>query len=356
MFNNIAIIGAGLMGVSLYKALAIKKTIKNLILLAKNQEQVKSLAKLDIIASSDYLQLKNIEFIIIATPLKSYQDIINKLKLVVNKDVIISDIGSVKVPIIKLFKQQAPLLSFVPAHPIAGSQKSGVGSLVKNLYQDKKLIICHDKNSKASIATKGFWQEVGMKPQFLAAQEHDEIYAYMSHIIQKTAFNVAELLNIAQIKISSRNDDLQILFNKFTRLADSNRILWQDIFDHNQQYIIKAQQGFLNKILTYHKLLKNANFTKLINEIKLASTKKPQLIMTDQKIITDNLTYYIFAIIISAAVINNIEDQEYLAYAGSGFNDMVAIIDAIKLIEVSDLAKSQEKLLLLLEDFHSKFK
>lgn len=355
MFDNIAIIGAGLMGVSLYKTLAAKKNIKNLILLAKNQEQVKSLARLDIMASTDYLQLKNIEFIIIATPLKSYQAIINNLKSIINKQVIITDIGSVKTPIIELFKQQAPNFTFVPAHPIAGSQKSGVGSLVTNLYQNKQVIITDKENAQGVKETKLFWQEIGMNVEFLTAQEHDKIYAYMSHIIQKIAFNIDALFNMNNLNITNIKKTDQ-LFYKFTRLADSNPILWQDIFKHNQPYLIEAKQGFLQNIATYYQLLKNDNFNELINQIKLANSKKNIKTIIKHNIIADDLPYYIFAIIIATAIINNIKDPQYFAYAGTGFNDMVAIITIINLLQPDNFLRSQEKILLLLKDFHSKFK
>ena len=356
--KKIAIIGAGLMGISLYRSVQQKQITKELILLVKNDHQVHELAKLNIKATIDYNQLKTTNFIVIAAPLKAYEDIITNLISLSLKNVIVTDVGSVKAPIIELFANKAQDMNFVPAHPIAGSHKSGLGMLVENLYQDKKLIITTDPDTDGVDTVKLFWQKLGMKVEFMDALVHDKIYAYISHIVQKVAFNIKELfirqdINLEQIK-SDLNDEI---FNKFIRLSDSNHALWDDIFFQNRKFISAAKNNFLSHIQEYTALVQDNRFDKIF-----AHLQNSKLIMGEKtstyikvKIEKDNFLYYMFAVIVALSLIKNIHNKKYFSYMGSGFFDIVQISKIITDKDALRFNKVKYKLLRLLRDFYSKF-
>ena len=356
--KKIAIIGAGLMGISLYRAVQEKQITNELILLVKNDHQLHELAKLNIKATIDYHQLKTVDLIIIAAPLKAYEDIISNLISLSLKNVVVTDVGSVKTPMIELFAHQAQGINFIPAHPIAGSHKSGLGMLVENLYQDKKLIITTDKNVKGVDIVESFWQKLGMQIEFLDAINHDKIYAYMSHIVQKVAFNIKELfirqdINLEQIK-SDLNDEI---FNKFIRLSDSNQVLWDDIFFHNRKFISAAKNSFLSHIEEFTNLVQDNRFDKIF-----AAVQNSKLMMGDKtsnyikiQIKDDDFLYYMFATVIALSLIKNTHNKQYFAYMGSGFFDMVQISKIITDKDELRFNKVKYKLLILLRDFYSKF-
>jgi prephenate dehydrogenase len=246
--EKILIIGGGLMGASLGKALN-KVGFTELNLLVKNEEHVQALKAVGLKSHCDYNECSFADIIFLASPLGSFDEIINKLnKIDLKKNIIISDLGSVKSFVSDLFAKNLNNIEqsqIVPTHPIAGSHLSGAGSIIDDLYVNKKIIFTGEKNSNSEIIAN-LWLKIGGNVEFLDSSTHDLIYAYLSHLPQKIAYlffdNVlgADLNCLENLKNKINDDN----FNDFTRLCTSNKKMWGDIFKYNDKYVKIALDNF----------------------------------------------------------------------------------------------------------------
>ena len=346
--SKIVVIGPGLMGSSLYKTIFDKKLAETVTLIVKNNDQISHLQKIGINATTDYLNAKQADLIIICTPLHAYKEVINNLlRANIATDTAITDIGSVKHSIAELFDKN--FTNFIPSHPIAGSHISGVGSVVNNLYQNKNIIITCDQKSSAFKLVQEFWQMIGMRVVFLNDIEHDNIYAQISHLVQKIAFSVGELLDTVKI---SKKLHLEH-FNRFIRVTSSNKKLWTDIFNYNQKYLLPAHQNFIVHLDNLIIALKEKNNIAVVTSIKNAQTRL-NMTLIELDFSQKNYKYLIFAIIVATALTNSVTKQEYFNYAGSGFQDMVSVLAVAQEKEIRKY--SQEVAVLeILQNYRKKF-
>ena len=270
LFNNITIIGLGLIGSSIAQGAKKYRATEKVSAFDLNEESIAEALELGII-DEGYKNLeesvKNTDLIIICTPISTYEKIINAISPALDSRTILTDVGSVKESIIDIVtpKIQNPD-NFVPAHPIAGSEKSGVLAGNKDLFLNKEFIISPtDKSSNESISkVELFWQSLGSKVENIPAREHDEIYAKSSHIPHLVSFCYAHLIikhfKMPLSKIIDENGDE---FSAFIRLAKSNAKMWTDIFLFNKKPIIKyTEENFCaeNHLISDEGDLKNIFF------------------------------------------------------------------------------------------------
>lgn len=332
------------MGSSLAAAIKEKNLAKEILFLVTNSESQKLIEALNFRASLNYSDLHDSNIVFIAAPLASYVQIFDDLsQLNFSNEVIISDLGSVKANLIKIAKKRDKNLIFVPAHPIAGSEKSGTAKLVKNLYLNKKVIITEEQNQyNKKIA--GIWQELGAKIEYMAPETHDKIYGYISHLVQNIAFKLNYLFYHSRQDIASlRESYADENFNKFTRLYFSNKKIWQDIFTYNQTY--------LNEAIAFTHI----ELEKLIFECdKLAAEQDKYEISKFNTKILDNILANLVAKLVKKIITTQINN--YKEYAGSGFNDFVAIAEhnQYKLEELNsvDIGYIRDRLANLLNYLH----
>lgn len=357
--NKIVIIGAGLMGTSLYNSIKQRSIAQQVVLLVKNEEQLKILAQSGITsASTDYNHAAEATLIVIATPLLAYKDILTKLQPIAT-EAIITDIGSVKEPVEELLKTQFKDLRFIASHPIAGSHKFGIGAVVNDLYSGKRVIITSKQDAIGVKFVTSFWEQIGMNVSFLDAKTHDDIYAHTSHLVQKIAFNVKELLEKRNLKLTTLADELNNEeFNKFIRLCSSNQRLWEDIFSNNDHYITEASNIFLTELKLCSSLVQNNQFIKLYEIIQNSRIRlgEPAVLSNKYEIASKDFLYYIFGAIIVSSLIFTIRDRKFLDYAGSGFWDIVSISHTIKQQDAITFTRVKYDLMVLLRDFYSNFK
>lgn len=359
--NKIVIIGAGLMGASLYEAVRKKLVAQQVVLMAKNTAQIKILQQSGITnCSMDYEHTKNANLIIIATPLHAYEEVFNKLLAVpVSKENIIIDIGSVKEPVTEMVTKKFNNLTFIATHPITGSQKSGVGSLVQDLYEGSKVIITSEKTAKGVDFVAEFWRQIGMNIAFLDAKAHDNLYAHISHLVQKIAFNIKEVLAGQDIDISVLAKELNNKeFYQFTRLTASDSKLWEDIFNNNVKFLSSATNSFLREVQSHAVLVQNNQFVKIYEKIQNSKIRVGETVAlsNDFDIPEQYFLYYMFGAIIASSLIYTIKDQMFFDYAGPGFKDIIAIKNTIRQQDILKFTKINYNLTIMLREFCSNFK
>ena len=291
MFNKVCIIGCGLIGSSL--ARAIKKYNLSEKIVSSNRSDIvnKKVLDLKIVddSSSDTQKMVNdSDLIIIATPLSSYEIVISKIKNSLKSGMILTDVGSVKERVISLVEKAIPKdVSWIPSHPIAGTEESGPEAGFSELFKNRWCILTPSKKAKEKdINTlKSFWKQIGSKVDIMDAKQHDYILSITSHIPHLVAYNIVNTsMNIQKEKQSAIIKYSAGGLRDFTRIAASNPIMWRDIFIQNKKNTSKEIERFIANLKDLKNAIENEDSKKL-EEIFIKTKKiRKEIVKTGQDI------------------------------------------------------------------------
>ena len=271
MFTKVCIIGCGLIGSSLARAIKKNNLAKKVVSSNRSKDVNKKVLELKIVddSSSDTKKMsEGSDLIIIATPLSSYEDVILKIKdTLKNNKTILTDVGSVKRNILSLVEKNIPeKVSWIPSHPIAGTEESGPESGFSELFKDRWCILTPSKkaNEKDINLLKTFWQKVGSKVDIMEAEQHDYILSITSHIPHLIAYNIVNTsLNVQDEKKTDIVKYSAGGLRDFTRIAASNPIMWRDIFIENKDNTSKLISKFIENLEDLKKAIEDADGKKL---------------------------------------------------------------------------------------------
>jgi len=291
MFNKVCIIGCGLIGSSL--ARAIKKYNLSEKIVSSNRSNIvnKKVLGLKIVndSSSDTQKMaKDSDLVIIATPLSSYENVILKIKNSLKNGMILTDVGSVKERVISLVEKAIPKdVSWIPSHPIAGTEESGPEAGFSELFKNRWCILTPSKKAKEKdINTlKSFWKQIGSKVDIMNAKQHDYILSITSHIPHLVAYNIVNTsMNIQKEKQSAIIKYSAGGLRDFTRIAASNPIMWRDIFIQNKKNTSKEIERFIANLKDLKNAIENEDSKKL-EEIFIKTKKiRKEIVKTGQDI------------------------------------------------------------------------
>ena len=197
--------------------------------------------------------LDGASIVVIATPVGTFESILRELKPYITEGMIITDVGSTKTGIAKSAREILVEMAscFVPAHPIAGKEKSGFESSDAELFLNKKVIITplEINTDKAINSLKKVWEDVGADVDFMSAESHDELLGMTSHLPHMLAFSLVNYL-------ITQNPSASIYaaggFKDFSRIASGDAVMWRDICLNNRDQIIvhiKSYQETLSSLV-----------------------------------------------------------------------------------------------------------
>ena len=277
--KNILIIGSGLIGSSILRAINKKKIAKKIFVYEKSKKTILKIKKLKLkcIITHD---LKNIipksDLIIFCTPMSEYEKIIIKINKYLVSKTIITDVGSSREKISKLIKNKLKRgIHWTPGHPISGSEVSGPEFGDKNLFLNKWCILIKDKksNKKHLTVLSKFWKKIGSKILIMDSKKHDMIFSITSHLPHLIAYNL--IMTATDFEKSKKYNIIQFSaggLRDFSRIAASNEVMWRDIFFNNQFNVIKGIDLFIKNLRSFKKDISSRNNKSLIK--KLVETKK----------------------------------------------------------------------------------
>jgi cyclohexadieny/prephenate dehydrogenase len=339
-FNNISIIGLGLIGSSIARAVKKFKASKVISAYDLNTDTINRALELGVI-DKGFNQITEAvsqsDLIIICSPIGTYEKIIHKIAPHITENAILTDVGSVKEAVINIILPKIKDKgNFVPAHPIAGSEKSGLMEGDAELFIDKEFIITptHESNTSSIAKISLFWQTLGSYVKVIPPDEHDEIYAKSSHIPHLLSFCYANLLknhlnkNLREIT-NTQGDE----FASFIRLAFSSPQMWTDIFLFNKEHIINnVKQYFLTKLDI---LVNLEDIDELYKRMNKARESRERFISKNEfkkNLDQENMLTGILPLLIAYLSIESVEGHPRI---GGGFLGMTSIIlnlnDDIKL-------------------------
>ena len=270
MFKKVCIIGCGLIGSSIARAIR-KHNLSSKIVSSNRSDSVnKKVIELKIVDDSNSDTKKMVEdsdLIIIATPLSSYENVILKIKNSLKEGSILTDVGSVKENIISLIENNVPKnVSWISSHPIAGTEQSGPESGFSELFENRWCILTPSKkvNDKDIELLETFWKKIGSKVDTMDAEQHDYILSITSHIPHLIAYNIVNTTLKAQNKKES--DVVKYSaggLRDFTRIAASNPIMWRDVFIQNKKNTSSMIDNFIANLEDLKKAIENEDGKKL---------------------------------------------------------------------------------------------
>jgi len=279
MFKKVCIIGCGLIGSSLARAIKKNNLAEKIVSSNRSDATNKKVVELKIVddSSSDTKKMADgSDLVVIATPLSSYEDVISKIKNSLKNEVILTDVGSVKENIINLVEKNIPEnISWIPSHPIAGTEESGPEAGFSELFQNRWCILTPSKKAKEKDINllQTFWEKVGSKVDIMEAKQHDYILSITSHIPHLIAYNIVNTsLNIQDEKESTIVKYSAGGLRDFTRIAASNPIMWRDVFIQNKKNTSKMIDNFIANLEDLKKAIENEDGKKL--EEIFTKTKK----------------------------------------------------------------------------------
>ena len=248
MLNKVTIIGVGLIGGSLAKAIKANKLANIVCGYGRDQSRLEKAKKGNIIdeLSTDMAEaIKDADIVVIATPVGTFKQILKEIEPFISDQVIITDVGSTKTNIIKIVNEVLAKKSkyFVPAHPIAGKEKSGFEVSVPDLFEDKKVIITPLENNapESTQIIHDMWSGVGADVDFMSPVSHDELLGMTSHLPHMLAFSLVNYL-------VSQNPTASIYagggFKDFSRIASGDAVMWRDICLQNKDQITDHINGY----------------------------------------------------------------------------------------------------------------
>ena len=220
--------------------------------------------------------VKKSDLIIFCTPMSEYKKLILKINKFLNKNTIITDIGSSKLESSKIIKKYLRKdIEWTQSHPIAGSEVSGPQHGKQDIFENKWCVLIKEKNTleKNLKMLTGFWKKMGSKVVIMTPEKHDKIFSITSHLPHLIAYN---LVKSAQDFEKIKKYDL-IKYSAgglrdFSRIAASNEVMWRDIFFNNKQNISKAIDLFIKNLNAFKKDINSKNNKSILR--KLIQTKK----------------------------------------------------------------------------------
>jgi prephenate dehydrogenase len=250
LISRLCIIGVGLIGGSLARALRNANAVTEIIGCGRNAEHLQkaqALGVIDRFATDPAEAVIGADMIVLAVPLGAMQGVMERMAPALAPDCIITDVGSAKGSVVNaakgVFKDIPPRL--IPGHPIAGTEKSGVEASFAELFQNRRVILTPTESSDAAAVEKvrAMWAACGAEVVEMGVAHHDEILAATSHLPHMLAYALVDTL--------ARMDDSREIFDfaaggfrDFTRIASSDPEMWHDICLANHDALVKVLEAF----------------------------------------------------------------------------------------------------------------
>lgn len=260
-FSHVVIIGIGLIGGSLARALKEQGVVDRITGVARSQQTLDKALELGVVDAVERdaaAAVADADIVVLATPVATINTLLKSIADHLPEHCIVTDAGSVKGSIVEAARNALgdSLGRFVPGHPIAGTEESGVEASFSTLYQNRRVILTPlPENKPEDIQLiRDMWEHCGATVVEMPVEDHDKILAATSHLPHLLAFALVDFL-------STRENQQEIFansaggFRDFTRIAASNPVMWRDICLANRKQLIPLLNETQSQLAAYTSLL-----------------------------------------------------------------------------------------------------
>lgn len=277
MFEQLGLIGCGLMGSSFALALKRAGLVKRIVGYSKSPsttERARQMGVIDVEAPSALLAVSGADIVLLAIPVSATEAMFKAIRHLVGPNTLIMDVGSTKRDVVDAARRvlREHVGAFVPCHPITGKEVSGVENADENLYAGKQLIITPIERTFTVQLKKAIdvWTALGCHVLQMSPQAHDAAYAAVSHLPHLIAFAM-----INGIKSQEHGKDYLALagpgFRDFTRIAASDPQMWRDILLANRDELLAQSKIFQQSLQSLEELISSGSGDALQSRIGQAS-------------------------------------------------------------------------------------
>jgi len=277
MFNQLGVIGCGLMGGSFALALKRAGLVKQVVGYSKSPsttELAKRMGVIDVAAESALLAISGSDLVLVAVPVAATEATFNTLRHGIKDGMLVMDVGSTKRDVVDTARRvlREKVGHFVPAHPIAGSEQAGVAHADATLYANRQVILTPLAQTQPELVQKAtdVWTAIGAQVLRMTPENHDAAFAAVSHLPHLLAF--AYFSAIANQPAG--RDFLSLAgpgFRDFTRIAASDPTVWRDILMSNREEVLKQAQRFRFALDALEHVMAAGNTQALEDLIRTAS-------------------------------------------------------------------------------------
>lgn len=270
-FERVAIIGVGLIGGSFSLALKERNLCRHVAgagRSAANLQLALERGIIDSIAAGPAEAVRDADLVMVATPVAQFGGILREIGAILKPGALVTDAGSTKRDVVAAARGAlgSKIAQFIPAHPIAGAEHSGAAAAKADLFRDRRVVVAPlEENSERDIAAvAGLWAAAGARVSRMTPQEHDAVFAAVSHLPHVLAFALVD-------DVSKRPDAAQLFgyaaggFRDFTRIASSHPEMWRDICMANRDRLLHELQLYQEKLNAIGRMLEAGDAAALEN-------------------------------------------------------------------------------------------
>lgn len=286
--KRLAILGLGLIGGSLALAARKAKIAQEIIGYGRSEKnllQAQQLGAIDHYSLSVTAAVKDADIVVIAVPVNAIKSLLQSIKSELKADAILTDVGSVKQSIMKDVEEVfgKDYSQFVPAHPIAGSEKSGIAAAQADLFVKHKVVITPmtQTSSQACAAVRLLWAATGADVVEMSAQRHDDYLALTSHLPHLLAYSFMDTL-AASVEVQAMLHYAAGGFRDFTRLAASDPVMWHDIFMANKTALLQQLESFCQQVEKLTAAIAQNDSAKLLGVLQSAKNLRDQFTLVNK--------------------------------------------------------------------------
>jgi prephenate dehydrogenase len=288
-FEQLGLIGCGLMGGSFALALKRAGLVKRVVGYSKSPsttERARQMGVIDIEAPSALLAVSGADLVLVAVPVSATEATFKAIRHLLTKDTLVMDVGSTKREVIdaarRVLKDQVGV--FVPAHPITGKELAGVDHADADLYQGRQVILTPIERTQTAQLDKAtrLWTALGCHVQQMSPEAHDAAYAAVSHLPHVIAFALMNAIadqEHGKLFLSLAGPG----FRDFTRIAASDPSVWRDILVSNREELIAQSRQFQRALRAFETAIADSNPDALEALIDKASQTRSRWRMSAHK-------------------------------------------------------------------------
>jgi prephenate dehydrogenase len=282
MFEQLGLIGCGLMGGSFALALKRAKLVKRVVGYSKSPsttERARRLGVIDVAAPSALLAISGADLVLIAVPVGASEQTFKAIRHGISEQMLVMDVGSTKGDVIEAARRglQDQFGAFVPAHPIAGKEVAGVEHADAGLYVGRQVVLTPVKATRRSNIQRAsqVWSAIGARVVQMTPEDHDGAFAAVSHLPHMLAFAFINAMNAHPqggrfLELAGPG------FRDFTRIAAGDPAMWRDVLLANREQVLLQAQGFRDALAHFEALVRTGNAQALEDAIGAASRTRSQ--------------------------------------------------------------------------------
>ena len=289
MIEKLALIGVGLIGGSLARALRDAGQAREIVGHGRglaNLQRAVELGVIDRVETTLPAAVRDADMIVLATPVGSMEKILQAIAPYVMPTAVVTDAGSVKGAVVETARRVLgdKFSRFVPGHPIAGTERSGVDASFASLYVGRRVVLTPvpETNADAVARVRAMWQAAGAEVVNMTVEHHDTVLAATSHLPHLLAYALVDML--------ARLDDKDEIFayaaggfRDFTRIASSDPVMWRDISLANRDAIVRLLKQYRSELDGLIKAVAAGEGEKLHTLFARAKATRDALTANDQK-------------------------------------------------------------------------